>query len=496
MSGGGGGGGTQVLKPEPWIGDQRVSFGDPSTGLAGLYGAAGQLYKRGPAPVYQGKRVAGLSPYDQRAIGSIGFSDPYMQHAWTEALAQAKKIGRTPITDQGAYSTAIGGIPQYLGGDFGLTNTGDWQNTVYQQGRGDINPYLGQLAGAIQNQAFSDYDRALLASQGAGAQGINQALGGFNRAAEGALGSYQRAVQPTLSNLQDQLSTANRDFTEQVLPQIRGAASGAGGYGGSRQGIAEGIASRGQIESLNRAIGRAGEGFGLAAGQLGQGLALGAGDLGQQLLGSAQERQRQAYLGGQQAAEAAAGQLANLYGGAFENAQGRALQAAGIGLQGDIANQNILQQNKQTDINALTNLGQLGNQRFGTSGNIALGGLQGLSIAPQIAAQKAGLLGQAGQLQRGIQQAQLDAARQKFNEPYLNRLNQVQNYITQMSASRPPIPGTPTVIPSGTSQVGSFLGGGLSGAGTGALIGSMVPGIGTLAGTIGGGLIGGLGGLF
>jgi hypothetical protein len=518
MSGGGGGGGTQVLRPEPWVGDIDVSYGNRDRNILGLYGQVQDFYRSRPQQTYGGPRVVQPTQFENQLFRTIAGQTPQIGHQGNYALQRARQIAGTRIGDQGGYAAALEGIPELLGGNFGIGNIGNWQGTVAQQGTGQINPFLGALAQEAQNRAFRGYDRALAASEGTGAQQISQALGGFGRAAEGALGGfdraaarargeYQRATQAGLGGINEALATANRDFTEQVLPSIRGAASGVGGYGGSRHGIAEGLAARGQIESLNRAIGRTGEGFGLGAaqlgenlglgaGQVGQGLALSAGGIGEQLLGSAQERQRQAYLSGQQAAESAAGLLPQLYSPAFESAQSRALQAAGLGLQGGVAGADVGLRNKQLDIGALTNLGQLGNQRLAATGNIALGGLEATPIGSRLIQNAAGLYGLGGELQRGIQQQNLDAQRARFYEPYQNRLRHLQNYVNLMSASRPPVAGAGTPVPVGTSPIGSALGGALGGAGTGALLGSVVPGLGTGIGALGGGLLGGLAGLF
>lgn len=70
------------------------------------------------------------------------------------------------------------------------------------------------------------------------------------------LGRYADAMaRPIVQNL-----------TERILPSIRGDAIGSGGYGGSRQGIAEGIASRGAAEAIGDRTAQ------LYSGAYGQGL--------------------------------------------------------------------------------------------------------------------------------------------------------------------------------------------------------------------------------
>ena len=64
-------------------------------------------------------------------------------------------------------------------------------------------------------------------------------------------------------------------LTEQILPNIRGGAIGAGQFGGSRQGIAEGIASRGALQQLGDISSNIfSQAYGQGLGALGQGLSL------------------------------------------------------------------------------------------------------------------------------------------------------------------------------------------------------------------------------
>lgn len=79
---------------------------------------------------------------------------------------------------------------------------------------------------------------------GKGAQGANFLLSGdvLRPDSNPALQQYMNAaVQPIYQNL-----------TDVALPSVRGGAVTAGGYGGSRQGIAEGIAMRGASDAAGR----------------------------------------------------------------------------------------------------------------------------------------------------------------------------------------------------------------------------------------------------
>lgn len=66
-----------------------------------------------------------------------------------------------------------------------------------------------------------------------------------------------------------------QSLTESILPSIRGEAVGAGGYGGSRQGIAEGIAGRGALQSIGDLMAKIFSGaYGQGLGALQQGISL------------------------------------------------------------------------------------------------------------------------------------------------------------------------------------------------------------------------------
>jgi glutaredoxin-related protein len=67
--------------------------------------------------------------------------------------------------------------------------------------------------------------------------------------------SQPRGIDPNTQGLIDSyLNTSNRNFNESVLPQTQMNALQANAYGGSRQGVAEGIARRGLAETQDATI--------------------------------------------------------------------------------------------------------------------------------------------------------------------------------------------------------------------------------------------------
>jgi hypothetical protein len=164
----------------------------------------------------------------------------------------------------------------------------------------------------------------------------------------------QASINQAMQGYDDALSSATRTLTDQALPAIRGGAVLAGQYGGSRQGIAEGLALS---------------------------------DVG-----------RQAALNARNLAQLALDSGAQLYGGAYESAQSRAAQTAAtlaaLGIDAARGNADRAMQADTADAANGLNAAQLNLQ-----GGQALGGLGEQTLSA---------LGQFGQTQQ-----QLDALRQR-----------------------------------------------------------------------------------
>ena len=163
-----------------------------------------------------------------------------------------------------------------LGG--ALSSRGSRQQDVTQTSApwGPQQPYLlggFQRAQNILNQPFNYAPNAMqlggqdLMTQYAGSPGLANLIGG----AQGALGFslspniLSPTSNPYLAQYGDALMRPiTRNLTENMLPAIRSQAMGAGQYGGTRQGIAEGLA----IGRTNEVIGdRLAQLYGGAYGQ-------------------------------------------------------------------------------------------------------------------------------------------------------------------------------------------------------------------------------------
>lgn len=274
MGGGSGGGNTTTTqKADPWSGVQPFL----TSGYQQLYG----MYQPGQGPQYfPGSTVAQSDP-----LMNIG-SDMQMQH-----LNQIEGVGNTA----GNTNQAMAGLSG-AGAGSGLGTA----NSAMQQ----LNGYGGMSS--------------------IGGLGALNAMNGLQQAGDPANNPYFNAA------VQSAIRPVTQNFQEQVLPGINQGAQEAGQFGGSRQGIAQGLAARGYTDTIGDIatnMGNSAYAQGLqaqqAAGQLGLGFAgqgLGAlssaGQLGSSLYGTGLtgQGQSQALAGSAQAALGAGGALVNQIG--------------------------------------------------------------------------------------------------------------------------------------------------------------------------------------
>jgi hypothetical protein len=117
-------------------------------------------------------------------------------------------------------------------------------------------PFAQQFAGQggvhmSSTAPIAGFDPAQLTGQAMALGAVPTQQGVVGSAAQGnqflsSGAALDPASNPSLAaTIRAAMTPLEQNFNENVLPGIRGAAVGAGGYGGSREGIAEGIASRG-----------------------------------------------------------------------------------------------------------------------------------------------------------------------------------------------------------------------------------------------------------
>ena len=157
------------------------------------------------------------------------------------------------LLDSAFKQTGLGQLTSDIGGGlFGTPSRTDPASIWGAQ-----SPFLQDLY--RQAQAYSQTSPTSALEQ----QGQQAALGyagQLNPMLQSAQGAQQFLTDPSIlspesnpylaQTAQAATSPIMQALMEQILPGIRGGAIGAGGYGGSRQGIAEGIAGRGALQSI------------------------------------------------------------------------------------------------------------------------------------------------------------------------------------------------------------------------------------------------------
>lgn len=233
MGKGGGGSSTTVQKADPWSGVQPFLVGSQTTRL-----------KQGVQPVYKQeqtwdpsagdgggwttKNVISNPSSDYETVGSPGIFPEaqrlYQQQGWTQ--------GMQDLTTQQGQNVAnrAGQVDQAYGVGNAAIN-GQFDPNVSR---------VGNISGPNSINAQSVDPTQAFASMGAAnpTGSIQQMLTGQVNTS-----SLNPVVQSALRRM-------GEGFNEQVLPNIRGNAVAAGQYGSSRQGIAEGLASKGLLYSM------------------------------------------------------------------------------------------------------------------------------------------------------------------------------------------------------------------------------------------------------
>ena len=334
-SGGGGsqqsGSATSTSTASPWDPSQKYLTGTGATGTAAVYDENGKLVT--PAS-------------DDYSAGTPGIM-PEAAKNYTNAQ----------------YSTAMGtATNNYL----------NQLNTVNPQQQGNANKFIGNLFNGSYNTNYGPVGNA----QGAQSQNFN-AQGASNNVQQslGALGQNDptqanaqllsgKIDNPYLANMQ-QASTntamntyqnAVQDAMQNIEPQIQSGAIGAGQYGSSRQGIAEGI--------------------------MGQQLLRNASTLGTASMANGASLYGNAYQNAQNLMGTTAGNLTNqgINNGQFNSTLGQANNQfnANLGQNNSQYNANLAQNNNQFN----ANLGlQNNSQQMTQNTNNINTGLQGINAS-------------------------------------------------------------------------------------------------------------------
>lgn len=368
---------TETVPTGPWGPQQQY--------ITGLFGEAGRLYNQGPPQYYPGSTVAqtpqSVTQSQQMGQQFVQGQQGVNQTAINAALQGAMGAGGNPTAMAGAQLN-----PAVMRAIYGTVNT----------------PNVGT---ATQPGAISAINRATTAPV-TQIQGPQSALAGqYGQELTTSLAGG--GMNPYLDQLINTgLRQTNQQFQENVIPGIRGEASQAGQVGGTRQGIAEGIAGRGLVDAQQDMITRL-LSADYEAGRQERGQAL-------QQLGATNQFDISTGLQAQQLQEAVrqASVAQALQGAQVGQAIGTTQQ--GLGLQGAQIGAGLTQAGTQSGIQQY--LGALG----------LLPTLQGSQM------NQIGFGNTLGLQELGLNQARTDADVERFffNEfaPY-NALAQYQNFI-------------------------------------------------------------------
>jgi len=223
----GGNSGTQTTKSEPWKG--VVPY------LTGSGGTTTRTLRPGAVPI---STSGGGWVYDGNGESTNKYWDP----------------GTPQYADSDYITTTTGGIPGIYGEAARLYQEGGW--TPEMQGVTD--EWLAALQGRSgvdpkYAQSVLDMGSSLLSGEGSQLDLVKA------RAAQGALdptAALQQLLSGQVNNpyLDEQIAALGKDlssnFLENVAPGMRSGAVAAGGFGGSRQGIVEGLGTQGVSDAL------------------------------------------------------------------------------------------------------------------------------------------------------------------------------------------------------------------------------------------------------
>lgn len=221
--------GTQTTKSEPWKG--VVPY------LTGSGGTTTRTLRPGAVPI---STAGGGWVYDGNGESTNMRWDP----------------GTPRYADSDYITTTTPGTPGIYGEAARLYQEGGWtpemqgvtdQWLAAMQGRAGVDPKYAQSVLGMGNSLLSG-------------DGSQVDLAGA-RASQGALdptSALQQLLSGQVNNpyLDDQISALGKDlsgnFLENVAPGLRSGAVAAGGFGGSRQGIVEGLGTQGVSDALGR----------------------------------------------------------------------------------------------------------------------------------------------------------------------------------------------------------------------------------------------------
>jgi hypothetical protein len=400
--GGGGGGTTEEFTPTgPW--SQQTPY------ITGLFGEASRLYNNGAPQYYPGSTVADTNPNLAASQGNITNA--------TNQSAQQMQDQMLRTSQNAQRSTLAGGV--------GMGQIMPYNTAVNQLLQSSINNPTQSVAGSALPAFYGGLQQAQSAAAPVSTPQTQFGQVNANPALMSSL--YSNGMNPYTGDIVNAaLRSQNQQFARNVVPQISTQANMAGQLGGTRHGIAEGMAAdQHQIMQKDLIAQLFGQAF--DTGSQERLAALG-------LAGQGQQANAQFGLGAQSLAEQ----------------QRQATMQSGLGQSQLVGN--MLGQGQQLGNQAAGTAGQLsGNMITQGSGQNLQSQIQNTALLPglnQAMNSSLGMGNQVGLQQQSQDQAQRDAAVERwFYEQYapMNMLTQYQNWVTgPYGASADPYGGVST----------------------------------------------------
>ena len=419
-----------------------------------------RLYNKGAPEYFPGQTVASYNnPYlDASRKYQVGVANN-LAGIGAQGLGTASGMMQSPYKTQLA---GLGFLPAVAGSNTVSSMASNGQGAgVNVLGYADPNKALTGFLDGSQSNNNPYLTQAVNAAQRSG-------MRAFGDSANTASRAFATDIAPQLAEARSNINTAKRAFQEEVLPGIRRANYGTPGAGGSRQQIAEGIATRGFGENLMD------EQFKLAS-----------------IANQGANNTYQDILRNQSRASTDAGDIAaKMYSGAFDSGQANQLQAANIaaGLQGGAQSAYNLQ--ASLDNSASDRMLDAGKFGLSNYNNAITTGINQYNTGVGSLGTLASLYGQPGTVARGLgtelqryQQQLIDAEREKYNYITGADQNLMDKYVGNLGV----LMGTPMVQhqQNGTSPLSSGIGGAMVGGSVGGPWGAAIGGG---LGLLGGGL--------
>lgn len=264
---------TQTVKNEPWSGVQEY--------LRNTYGQTDQAMGT-PLEFFPGQTYADMSPWTQQSMTNAqDFIEQMFPQVYGQGMSNLSTLSNAVDVGNNPYVQAMNAQTARSMSNAASRNIGELGNTLGNnlQNFGLASSQATDAFGRQNANAIQDYGLASNQAIDSAGRMLNNQLGRNALQNQYDTSMYSRAMDNSMGDFRVGFNEAMGDVTRQLqnewLPGIRSGAGLAGQYGGSRQGVAEGLAMGNAAESLSDW----GAAQSNAIGQMDQAHALGLGNV-------------------------------------------------------------------------------------------------------------------------------------------------------------------------------------------------------------------------